>query len=272
MKLSRLTRYAVLATVALIILIVLAAFMGLSFKQDNIVKNYGHLSAQTYDQIESELISNRTRMFVLAIAIITIFGFTFYLLIWKQCKKLGEMTEALEYSKAGLSAERDKLDDIVSAIDADLLLLDREMKIIWVNRKLKERDSYLYVEMVGQACNKAYCNVDELPEDCPAVVAFDKGIPVRQEHAITHPDGTTRIYQFTCSPIRDKDGTVVQVLELVQDVTSQAAISKEVKQKNRELEAKTAELERMNKLFIGRELRMAELKERIAVLEGDKIA
>jgi hypothetical protein len=40
-----------------------------------------------------------------------------------------------------------------------------------------------------------------------------------------------------------------------------------VKERTAELEAKNAELARLNKIFIGRELRMVELKERIRELE-----
>ncbi len=44
-------------------------------------------------------------------------------------------------------------------------------------------------------------------------------------------------------------------------------LEQRVEQRTAELEAKNKELERMNKLFVGRELRMAELKERIAACE-----
>jgi len=41
-----------------------------------------------------------------------------------------------------------------------------------------------------------------------------------------------------------------------------------IKERATELEEKTAKLERLNKLFVGRELRMKELKEKIKELEG----
>jgi hypothetical protein len=41
-----------------------------------------------------------------------------------------------------------------------------------------------------------------------------------------------------------------------------------VKERTSELEKKNAELERLNRLFVGRELRMIELKKRIEQLEG----
>jgi len=41
-----------------------------------------------------------------------------------------------------------------------------------------------------------------------------------------------------------------------------------VKERTAELEKKIAEIERLNRLFVGRELRMKELKEKIKELEG----
>ncbi len=45
-------------------------------------------------------------------------------------------------------------------------------------------------------------------------------------------------------------------------------LDQRVKERTAELEAKNAELQRLNKLFVGRELRMVELKEKIRELEG----
>lgn len=47
-----------------------------------------------------------------------------------------------------------------------------------------------------------------------------------------------------------------------------AALEEKVKGRTAELENKISEIERMNRLFVGRELRMAELKEKIKELEG----
>jgi hypothetical protein len=45
-------------------------------------------------------------------------------------------------------------------------------------------------------------------------------------------------------------------------------LEQRVKERAAELEEKNAELYKMNRLFVGRELRMVELKERIRELEG----
>lgn len=47
-------------------------------------------------------------------------------------------------------------------------------------------------------------------------------------------------------------------------------LEQRVKERTDELESKNADLEKMNKMFVGRELRMVELKERISQLENEK--
>jgi DNA-binding response OmpR family regulator len=66
-------------------------------------------------------------------------------------------------------------------------------------------------------------------------------------------------------------------MELVERKRAEAVIHRlneeleqRVMERTKELERRNHELEQMNKLFVGRELRMVELKERIRVLEEDK--
>lgn len=154
----------------------------------------------------------------------------------------------LELSQKEISNERNKLDDIISAIDADLLLLDRDMKIIWTNKKLVERPSYSGGDIIGKPCNIAYCNMEKTSKDCPVSLAFNSGKPIQIEHPITYPDGTTRFYSFTCSPIKDNTGIVTNVLELVQDITERKILEDRIKEKSDELFQANIKLKEMDKL------------------------
>jgi PAS domain S-box-containing protein len=91
-------------------------------------------------------------------------------------------------------------------------------------------------------------------------------------------DGQKRLLAWWCRVLKDSEGNITGALSSARDITEQKMAEEEIKKLNEELErrviertaeltAKTAELERINKVFVERELRMRELKDRIAELE-----
>ncbi|MBI5056542.1 MAG: PAS domain S-box protein [Nitrospirae bacterium] len=92
-------------------------------------------------------------------------------------------------------------------------------------------------------------------------------------------DGQMISVSLTISPIKDTEGRIVGASTITRDITERKKAEEEirklneeleqrVKERTAELEMKNAELERLNKLFVGRELRMIELKEKIAELDN----
>lgn len=91
-------------------------------------------------------------------------------------------------------------------------------------------------------------------------------------------DGQKRLLAWWCRVLKDENGNVTGALSSARDITDRKLAEEEIRKLNEELElrvarrtaeltAKTAELERINKVFVDRELRMKELKQRIAEME-----
>jgi PAS domain S-box-containing protein len=92
-------------------------------------------------------------------------------------------------------------------------------------------------------------------------------------------DGDAVIWTLVnASPQLDEHGEITEVVVTFVDITERKKAEKKilnlneeledrVRERTAELEKKTADLEKANKLFVGRELRMIELKERIRELE-----
>ena len=76
--------------------------------------------------------------------------------------------------------------------------------------------------------------------------------------------------------IRDDQGRIAAIEGIITDITERKQAEEELRtlntdlERTAELQEKNAELERLNKIFVGRELRMIELKERIKQLEERK--
>jgi PAS domain S-box-containing protein len=92
-------------------------------------------------------------------------------------------------------------------------------------------------------------------------------------------DGVKRLLAWWCHVLKDSGGNVIGALSTARDITDSKKAEEElekhrhhleelVKERTAALEVKTVKLERLNKLFVGRELRMKELKEKIKDLEG----
>ena len=177
-----------------------------------------------YNGIEIAIKKNQYRMFALAGSIAIVMSLIFYFVVWQLMEKLASTTDMLETEKnelwtarLNLTKERGTLDDIVSSIDADLFLVDRKQKILWINRRMKERGLF---DMIGQTHAKIYDN-DIIPEDCPIASAFKHEKTIHKDRSFLQPDGTVRWYSFTCSPVKDNSNSIIQVLSLVQDITDQ---------------------------------------------------
>ena len=76
----------------------------------------------------------------------------------------------------------------------------------------------------------------------------------------TTKDGRTIICDWTNTPLKQPDGTVLGVMSMVQDITERKRAEDALRKRNEELE-------RFERVVVGRELRMKELKDRIAELE-----
>jgi len=118
-----------------------------------------------------------------------------------------------------LMEEKQKLDNIVSEIGADLLVIDRNNKICWANKRLIENHP-LGAQILNRTCFETYCHISSVPKDCPSAKVFNTGKVNQAERMVVNHQHKKKYCNVISSPIFDKDGNVVQVLEVIQDVTT----------------------------------------------------
>jgi len=119
-----------------------------------------------------------------------------------------------------LLREKQKLDDIVSAMGAGLLLLDRDANIAWSNRAMDEWFGGGH-SLVGKKCYTACRGRDDRCPDCAALLVFQTG-QVQTYTQVAMVEHQARHFQNILAPIRDESGTPIQVIRLTFDVTDHA--------------------------------------------------
>ncbi|MFH1238685.1 MAG: PAS domain-containing protein, partial [bacterium] len=111
--------------------------------------------------------------------------------------------------------------DIVNGIGAGLSLIDRDMKVVWIN-KIQSQWFGPPGNIRGAYCYKTYQHTDKICPDCPIIKSFKTGkIEYCRDMLYTKKGKRRHYYQLTAAPIRDIKGRITHVLELVQDVTRQ---------------------------------------------------
>ncbi|MBI3951561.1 MAG: HAMP domain-containing protein [Acidobacteria bacterium] len=127
-------------------------------------------------------------------------------------RRVAERTQELE-------EEKRRLDGIVGAVGAGLALLDQRKQILWANKTLEAWCGSLE-RIAGSACYRTFWGEEVMCVNCPSERAFKMG-GVAQGEKVLSRDGATRYVQITSSPIKDAEGNVVEVVELIQDITDQ---------------------------------------------------
>jgi PAS domain S-box-containing protein len=152
--------------------------------------------------------------------------------------------------------------------------------LIW-NEGARRLLGYESEEMVGRESIRIFRTEEYLKSgimDVNIKKMIATGKPLTKELDYVAKDGKMVPVQEIVSPRFDEDGKFIGMVSMARDITERKKAEAELQKLNEELEQRvkdrTAELKKknknleiMNEGFIGRELRMVELKKRIAELE-----
>lgn len=197
--------------------------------------------------------------FIRNIAIlITLFMFPFALYVVMSGRRI---SKAQHNFKAALS-EAQKLATIVEKSFEAIVIVDAvSNKYLYVNPSWERITGWSGEEVVGKESPNLLNSGKHSKEffknlwDTILVMETYEGEMINKKK-----DGTFYVSEVMIIPIKDKKGPVAYFAEISRDIT-------ERKKASDELIAQSNELERANKLMIGRELKMIELKQKITRLE-----
>lgn len=181
-----------------------------------------------------------------------------------------------------LRSERDFSNGLIETAPAIVLVLDTEGCIVRFNPYMEEISGYTLAEVQGKDWFGTF-----LPERDRGQArdlyqkALDEIRTIGNVNSIITKDGREVEIEWFDKSIKNAQGKILGLIAIGQDITERKRgeealnrlneeLEQRVRERTKELERRNYELEQMNKAFVGRELKMVELKERVKELEGGR--
>lgn len=165
-----------------------------------------------------------------------------------------KMADDLQKSNDKIISDKDYIDNIVNSMNDSLIVTSLEGIILTVNTATCTLLDYKEEELIGDHIDTVLIAGDKLLVRKSQNSLLNNYVSKNIETIYSSKGQREIPVVFSASIIHDKHGDIKGIAYVAKDLT------------DRKL---NEELERMNELFVGRELRMIELKERIAELEKD---
>lgn len=183
-----------------------------------------------------------------------------------------EAEEALQKEKQFLAAVFDSIEEGIVSCDANGVLAR-------FNRATREFHGLPEESIPADQWAKHYDlflpdgKTPMKKEDVPLFHALQGKYVHNEEMMIIPKHGHARTFVASGKKLEDTEGKIIGAVVAMHDITERRKAEEELEKHRFHLEEmvneRTAELERMNRLFIGRESKMKELKKRIAELETE---
>jgi PAS domain S-box-containing protein len=120
--------------------------------------------------------------------------------------------------------------DILDNIGDGILFVDREYKIVFANKALIKTCGQKEQEVIGRKCYELFhkspmpCKRKDPSITCSREEVFKTGKAVSTTHVHLMPDDTEKTFDITASPVMNEKGDVIQVVEILRDVTDRKQV------------------------------------------------
>jgi hypothetical protein len=135
----------------------------------------------------------------------------------------------------------DELQQFIDSLADQVLILEPGFRVVRANKALLQALDCSIDKVVNRHCYEVHHSRSKpcAPPngDCPALDVWNGKATSRSIHIHPSPDGSRRYIEIVASPLKDKQGRVQQVVEIMRDVTDQKQVGAKLVQRNRELAA-----------------------------------
>ncbi len=120
--------------------------------------------------------------------------------------------------------EHERLEGVVQAAGVGMMVVDPTMTVQWFSRRVGQWLGWR-PEVRGSVC--PLYQAEQGCRTCVAAGALREGRAIEVERRVEGENGSMRFLRHAAEPLKDSDGQVIQVVELVEDVTRRKALEAE---------------------------------------------
>ena len=148
------------------------------------------------------------------------------------------LEQQVEERTSELRQSEEKQRAILDGIADAVIVLDDSLNIVWANEVAVNQ----YGAVIGRKCYEAYKWLQEPCPECIARKTHEDGVTRTSKEESILKDGNRINFIVSCSPIRNSNGEVVSVVEVLHDITEHKRAEDQLKASLREKEVMLLEI------------------------------
>jgi PAS domain S-box-containing protein len=163
-----------------------------------------------------------------------------------------------------------RMNDVLGNLSEGFLIIGRDHTIIYASDRMSELCGRPPDEIIGEKCHMVLHGSSSPCERgtlCSHHEVFTKGLPVILKHQHRMPDGSTRTIEISATPLRDEEGRVDRLLQVLRDITEEEKLRDELATSHQTLEAIFTSVP-FSIAFIDKEMRVIRLNPALEAVVG----
>lgn len=120
---------------------------------------------------------------------------------------------------------KQELETVFDAITEAICIIDKNYKIIRVNKSYASLVKQPIKKLLGKNCYEAFWGKGGICSDCPAVKTFLTGETISRKGIQIKESDENKFFEMKTYPVPDKENNIVHVIEFTREVTEEKRIT-----------------------------------------------